>query len=152
MDYSKYQLVHKGDFAMNHMDLLTGFVDISRYDGVTSPDYRVFTLEHQQSTAEYYLNILQMGYLDKLFYPLGQGAANIGRWRLPTEAFNEFVAPCPPKKEQEDITNFISTTFQKIDNLLEKATKAVSLMKERKTALISAAVTGKIDVRDWQKQ
>ena len=35
-----YQLVHKGDFAMNHMDLLTGWVDISKYEGVTSPDYR----------------------------------------------------------------------------------------------------------------
>lgn len=149
MDYSKYQLVYKGDFAMNHMDLLTGFVDISKYDGVTSPDYRAFTLEHKESSPEYYLNILQMGYLDKLFYPLGQGAAHIGRWRLPTEAFNEFVAPCPPKNEQIEITNFISETFNKIDDLLEKATKAVSLMKERKTALISAAVTGKIDVRDW---
>lgn len=29
---------------MNHMDLLTGWVDISKYEGVTSPDYRVFVL------------------------------------------------------------------------------------------------------------
>ncbi|MDE1271028.1 restriction endonuclease subunit S [Vibrio aestuarianus] len=150
MDYSKYQLVYQGDYAMNHMDLLTGFVDISKYDGVTSPDYRVFTLEHEHSSTEYYLNILQMGYLDKLFYPLGQGAAHIGRWRLPTEAFNEFLVPCPPNEEQEDITKFISLTFSKVDNLLDKAVYAISLMKERKTALISAAVTGKIDVRDWQ--
>ncbi len=42
MDYSKYQRVFPGEFAMNHMDLLTGFVDISIYNGVTSPDYRVF--------------------------------------------------------------------------------------------------------------
>jgi len=41
-DYSKYQKVKIGDFAMNHMDLLTGWVDISKYKGVTSPDYRVF--------------------------------------------------------------------------------------------------------------
>ena len=42
LDYSKYQLVNRGEFVMNHMDLLTGWVDISDYDGVTSPDYRVF--------------------------------------------------------------------------------------------------------------
>lgn len=150
MDYSKYQLVYKGDFAMNHMDLLTGFVDISKHDGVTSPDYRVFTLEHSQSSNEYYLNILQMGYLDRLFYPLGQGAAHIGRWRLPTEAFHEFMAPCPPQKEQKEIAAFISNTFNKVDKLLNKATNVVSLMKERKVALISAAVTGKIDVRDYE--
>ncbi len=150
MDYSKYQLVYKSDFAMNHMDLLTGFVDISSHDGVTSPDYRVFTLEHKSSVAEYYLRLLQMGYLDKLFYPLGQGAAHIGRWRLPTEAFNEFIAPCPPYEEQKEISHFVNKTHSKIDALLEKAEEAITLMKERKTALISAAVTGKIDVRDWE--
>jgi len=44
MDYSKYQFVEFGDFAMNHMDLLTGYVDISPVLGVTSPDYRVFSV------------------------------------------------------------------------------------------------------------
>ncbi|KOY19378.1 restriction endonuclease subunit S [Vibrio parahaemolyticus] len=151
MDYSKYQLVYKGDFAMNHMDLLTGFVDISSHNGVTSPDYRVFTLEHRTSVAEYYLRLLQMGYLDKLFYPLGQGAAHIGRWRLPTEAFNEFLAPCPPYEEQKEISKFVKDTHDKIDALLEKAEGAIILMKERKSALISAVVTGKIDVRDWSQ-
>ena len=48
MDYSKYQLVHIGDFAMNHMDLLTGYVDISKYHGVPSPDYRVFAIEDSE--------------------------------------------------------------------------------------------------------
>ncbi|KCZ59444.1 hypothetical protein HY36_17865, partial [Hyphomonas atlantica] len=43
-DYSKYQHLHRGEFAMNQMDLLTGWVDISKFDGVTSPDYRVFAL------------------------------------------------------------------------------------------------------------
>ena len=45
MDYSKYQLVNIGDFLMNHMDLLTGFIDISKFKGVTSPDYRVFSIK-----------------------------------------------------------------------------------------------------------
>lgn len=40
LDYSKYQLVEVGDFAMNHMDLITGGVDIAQSRGVTSPDYR----------------------------------------------------------------------------------------------------------------
>ncbi|GIU13946.1 restriction endonuclease subunit S [Shewanella morhuae] len=152
MDYSKYQLVYQGDYAMNHMDLLTGFVDISNYDGVTSPDYRVFTLEHKMSESSYYLRLLQMGYLDKLFYPLGQGAAHIGRWRLPTEAFNEFLAPCPPYEEQKEISHFVNKTHNQIDALLGKAESAINLMKERKTALISATVTGKIDVRNWRPQ
>ena len=151
MDYSKYQIVNKGDFAMNHMDLLTGFVDISNYDGVTSPDYRVFTLEDKNSISEYYLYFMQMGYINKLFFPFGQGAAHIGRWRLPTEAFNEFCAPCPPELEQKSISSFIQSNLEKINHLEEKARNAIGLMQERRTALISAAVTGKIDVRGWKK-
>jgi len=150
MDYSKYQIVNKGDYAMNHMDLLTGFVDISMYDGVTSPDYRVFTLEEQNSIPDYYLAFLQMGYINKLFFPFGQGAAHIGRWRLPTEAFNEFLAPCPPEQEQRDIASFIIKKLEQMLVLEEKAKAAIKLMQERRTALISATVTGKIDVRNWQ--
>jgi type I restriction enzyme S subunit len=150
MDYSKYQFVDKGDFAMNHMDLLTGFVDISKYVGVTSPDYRVFTLEEKNSVPQYFLAFLQMGYINKLFFPFGQGAAHIGRWRLPTEAFNEFLAPCPPKAEQAGIAEFIIKNLEQMAALEDKAKIGIALMKERRTALISAAVTGKIDVRNWQ--
>ena len=50
--YANYQLVHKGDFAMNHMDLLTGWVDISKYEGVTSPDYRVFVLNDKNGMED----------------------------------------------------------------------------------------------------
>lgn len=59
-DYSNYQLVYPGDFAMNHMDLLTGWVDISQYEGVTSPDYRVFVnRDTGRFCSEYYKFIFQ---------------------------------------------------------------------------------------------
>jgi type I restriction enzyme S subunit len=148
MDYSKYQLVHQGEFAMNQMDLLTGFVDISKYEGVTSPDYRVFTLEDKDSVPEYHLFYLQMGYLNRLFYPFGHGAAHLGRWRLPTKAFREFVAPCPPKEEQEEIANYIFRSLERNNLIHNKVMSAIQLLKEYRTALISAAVTGKIDVRE----
>lgn len=150
MDYSKYQQVDVGDFAMNHMDLLTGFVDISQFEGVTSPDYRVFTLEDKLAAKGYFLYLLQMGYINKLFFPFGQGAAQLGRWRLPTEAFNEFLAPYPPEGEQKKIEEYVERNLRQIARLESKAVDAICLMKERRTALISAAVTGKIDVRNWQ--
>ncbi|HCH1222646.1 TPA: restriction endonuclease subunit S [Vibrio parahaemolyticus] len=56
----------------------------------------------------------------------------------------------PSSIEQESIAKYLDTQTAKCDLLIEKATNAIQLMKERKTALISAAVTGKIDVRDWQ--
>src|SRR6266446_4036184 len=72
-DYSKYQFVQVGDFAMNHMDLLTGYVDISPIFGVTSPDYRVFAVRNREVCFDrYYLYLFQAGYRNKIFYAFGQ--------------------------------------------------------------------------------
>lgn len=150
MDYSKYQRVLPGDFAMNHMDLLTGYIDISSFDGVTSPDYRVFCVINNEAFHSYYfLYLLQNGYHQKLFFHLGQGSAHLGRWRLPTEAFNEILYPCPILEEQIKIVDFLRMHTTKIDTLIEKQHQQIDLLKERRTTLISAAVTGKIDVRNW---
>ncbi|MNU00479.1 hypothetical protein D3C72_2436140 [compost metagenome] len=53
----------------------------------------------------------------------------------------------PPESEQETILTFITMANQKADQLMWNAESAISLLKERRAALISAAVTGKIDVR-----
>lgn len=61
--------------------------------------------------------------------------------------FNVFI---PPIKEQQDIVEYIDSKTSQMDVLIAKAEKGISFIQERRTALISAAVTGKIDVRDWQ--
>ena len=119
MDYSKYQVVDKGDFAMNHMDLLTGYVDISKFDGVVSPDYRVFTNDSQNADDSYLLKIFQMGYAQKIFFKYGQGVSMLGRWRLPADNFNEFLVPLPPLNEQEKIISFLDNETTKIDQAIE---------------------------------
>ena len=55
--------------------------------------------------------------------------------------------PVPPINEQEEIIKHISEQVHKFDTLIGKQLLAIELMQERRTALISAAVTGKIDVR-----
>jgi type I restriction enzyme S subunit len=56
----------------------------------------------------------------------------------------------PPLEEQDTISHVLDNHVSKFDGLFEKAQSAIALLKERRTALISAAVTGKIDLRDWQ--
>ena len=56
----------------------------------------------------------------------------------------------PAAEEQKAISNYIIEMQNNFDSLTSKAESAIALMQERRTALISAAVTGKIDVRDWQ--
>jgi type I restriction enzyme, S subunit len=61
-----------------------------------------------------------------------------------------FVFALPPLDEQQFIVDFIFKRLDKFRRLIQKAEVAINLMQERRTALISAAVTGKIDVRNWQ--
>ena len=65
----------------------------------------------------------------------------------------QFVkVPILPKGEQDQIINYIENTITRFDLLVSKQLDAISLMQERRTALISAAVTGKIDVRNWKSE
>lgn len=144
-DYSKYQLVEKGDFAMNHMDLLTGYVDISKYDGVTSPDYRVFTRREISTCDRYFLYLFQMGYQQKLFYPYGRGAAQLGRWRLPAGEFNNFYFPVPSTIEQEKIAQFLDVQIARIDQIIAKKEQLVELIKEKRVAIINQTITRGLD-------
>lgn len=146
MDYSKYQIVNIGDFAMNHMDLLTGFVDIAKVQGVTSPDYRVFSLIDKNSDSNFYLYLFQMGYKNQIFFAFGQGSSQLGRWRFPTEEFNKFYFPYPLLEEQQKISKYLDEKLIHFDNTIEKTKQSITKLKEAKEALISQAVTGKIEV------
>ena len=57
------------------------------------------------------------------------------------------TAACPSTEEQLNIVRHLDEEFQKLDGLTTEAQRAIDLLHERRTALISAAVTGKIDVR-----
>ena len=143
--YAHYQIVNVGDFAMNHMDLLTGWVDISRYEGVTSPDYRVFTLTDNTQIPEYFLRVFQMYYSNRVFYAFGQGAANLGRWRLPRENFVKIAIPCPPVELQRKIVDEIATKISKVDALIANQQAQIEKLKQYKQSLITEVVTKGLD-------
>lgn len=54
-----------------------------------------------------------------------------------------------PKNEQQEIVDALNSITKKYDVITDNAMTAITILQERRTALISAAVTGKIDVRDW---
>jgi type I restriction enzyme S subunit len=145
-DYSKYQFVEVGDFAMNHMDLLTGYVDISSMFGVTSPDYRVFAVRDRAVCFDkYYLYLFQTGYRNRIFYAFGQGSSQLGRWRFPTDEFNSFEFPLPPIEEQKNIATFLDHETVKIDALIAEQEQLIALLKEKHQGVISHAVTKGLD-------
>ena len=141
MDYSKYQIVHEGDFAMNHMDLLTGYVDISNHDGVVSPDYRVFINDSNDVDNKYLLKIFQMGYSQKIFFKYGQGVSMLGRWRLPADNFNNFLIPVPSLDEQNKIIAFLESKTTQIDQAITLKQQQIAKLEEYKRIVIQNAVT-----------
>ena len=146
-DYSGYQLVKQGDFAMNHMDLLTGWVDISQFDGVTSPDYRVFCLKKpNESSARYFLYIMQMCYFKQIFYSLAQGVSEFGRCRLQADKFLHYEIMVPPLGEQEEIAAYLDEKVGEIDKLISEKEMLISTMKASKKAMSYEYVTGKKEV------
>ncbi|MBX7224140.1 MAG: restriction endonuclease subunit S, partial [Blastocatellia bacterium] len=91
-------------------------------------------------------------YLASTFHKValeGGAKSTVDSLRMPL--FLNFAFALPPKLEQEQIICFIECETAKIDELIAEAHRAIELLKERRSALISAAVTGQIDVRDWTK-
>jgi type I restriction enzyme S subunit len=67
--------------------------------------------------------------------------------RINVEEIRSFLMPSPPPSEQAEIATFLETESAKFDTLAAEAQRAIDLLQERRTALVSAAVTGQIDVR-----
>ena len=76
----------------------------------------------------------------------GSGGAIQLHFNVGTAA--DIVLPIPPISQQREIAAFLSCETAKVDDLISAAERAMVLLRERRDALISAAVTGKIDVRD----
>ena len=100
------------------------------------------------SLSPYYLLLLlnsTVEFQQRSNFTTGSVSAN-----LSAENVMSYKFALPPIKEQIEIANNLKKVFEKYDKLILKAESAIQLMQERRTALISAAVTGKIDVRNWQ--
>jgi len=69
---------------------------------------------------------------------------------LNTETLGRIRLPLPPVSEQKAILEYVHDVAGQFEALVGAAETGIRLMAERRSALISAAVTGKIDVRNWQ--
>ena len=101
-------------------------------------------LHPQDSLADYWAELIEI--ID--ISPLVSGSAQP---KLTAEALKNLKISFPlDLEERKAIDIFIKHQKVKFDFLISKATNQIELLKERRTALISSAVTGKIDVRNWQ--
>ena len=141
--YEKYISVEKNQICMNPMDLLSGWVDISKYQGLISPAY--YTLDVKKEFDTKFINyFLQSNYLRKTFFKLGKGIAshdNLGRWVLTSEELKNVVIFLPELREQKLISQYLDKKIEQINSLKKKYEKKILFLKEELLILINNSVT-----------
>ena len=120
-------------------------------DNIYLPDrlWQTIFFENIEIDAEYLSHFMTVqGFRDQI--ALGAEGASSSMQNIAKEDYLNINCLLPPLKEQILIREFIEQKLSILNHLNIKAQEAVDRLKERRTALISAAVTGKIDVRNWQ--
>jgi type I restriction enzyme, S subunit len=143
-----YKVCLSGDLVINTLWAWMGAMGVSPVDGIASPAYNVY-----EPGA-----LLEPSYVDALVrlpvfaqevtrYSKGVWSS---RLRLYPEGFFEVFLPVPSRSEQRAIVAHIANETNKLDKLRVATERSTVLLKERRAALIAAAVSGQIDTPDAQ--
>jgi type I restriction enzyme, S subunit len=142
-----YQSVRNGDLVIHSMDAFAGAIGVSDSDGKCTGEYVVCEPIFSDVNNFYYGLFLREMALAKYILAICPSV----RERAPRFRFNTFkevILPVPPIEEQNEIVAYIGKETRNIDIIRERVQRSIELLKEYRSALISAAVTGKIDVRE----
>lgn len=142
---SIYQLVHPGWLVTNRMKAWQGSVGISSLRGIVSGHYICFAPLHQESHD--YLNWLFRSPRYAVGYGLISRGVRIGQAEIDNDDYRVLPVVVPPLDEQRAIADYLRDQTSKIDSLVEQTEAFIQLALERRSAVITAAVTGQIDVR-----
>jgi type I restriction enzyme S subunit len=149
-DRSIYKQVRPGDLVYNMMRAWQGAFGAARVEGMVSPAYVVARPRKEICTAfvEFMLRTPQA--IEQMRRH-SKGVTDF-RLRLNWDEFKNIMVALPPKAEAYSICEDIGKIIQEHGDLAAEAQRAIVLLRERRTALISAAVTGRIDVRDFKQE
>lgn len=144
-----YKKVTANEIVVNRMRAAIGLIAMSPQDGLVSPDYAVFQCEPDVD-PQYFTHLFKIELLQAVFRSesTGLGTGSSGFLRLYSENFLSLWFPYPSLLEQQEIVDYIARETAKLDALRSATERTITLLKERRAALIAAAVTGQIDVRE----
>ncbi len=145
-DRTKYKRVAPNDLAYNMMRAWQGAFGAVTVDGLVSPAYVVAEPMFEFRTA-YIENLLRTPIAIEEMRRYSRGIADF-RMRLYWDYFRDLKVCFPPLEEQDKILSMITRETARIDLLTEKTQHSIDLLKERRAAFITAAVTGQIDLRE----
>jgi type I restriction enzyme S subunit len=121
----------------------TAVVD-KRFHGANCID--LIIVRQSPSFNSHYLSYLANSNFAQTQFELGSGGAIQQHFNVGTAANLQVLAP--PLVEQQEIVNFLNNKVNQMNNLINKVQESINLLQQQRSALVTAAVTGKIDVRE----
>ena len=139
-----YKICLSGDLVINTMWAWMGAMGVSSLDGIVSPAYNVYE-PRARLDPSYVDALVRLPAFAQEVTRYSKGVWS-SRLRLYPEGFFAVSLPVPPLSEQREIVAHIANETCKLDGLRDATKRTTVLLKERRAALISAAVTGQINM------
>ena len=142
-DWSNYKRVCKGDLVYNKMRLWQGAIGLSPHDGIVSPAYVVLQPQIQLS-GKFYEYLFKSPAFVTEAGRYSQGLCD----DMNSCRFDDFKSAeviMPPLQDQQEITRCLDRETTRIDALITKKTRFIELLREKRQALITQAVTKGLD-------
>ncbi len=139
-----YKICLSGDLVINTMWAWMGAMGVSSLDGIVSPAYNVYE-PRARLDPSYVDALVRLSAFAQEVTRHSKGVWS-SRLRLYPEGFFAVSLPVPPLSEQREIVAHIANETCKLDGLRDATERTAVLLKERRAALISAAVTGQINM------
>ena len=140
-----YKRCSSGDLVINTMWAWMGALGVARQSGVVSPAYGVYRFDRTVADPRYLEHVYRSpAYVAEMTrYSKGVWTS---RLRLYPDAFLALSAPVPPLAEQREIVAAIDAATRRDNELAKVLQSSIALLRERRQAVITAAVTGTLQV------
>jgi type I restriction enzyme, S subunit len=142
-DYTEYPVIEPGTFVLNPMDLIAGWVAISKFQGRVSAAYFSFQFkesEQERFDARYFEFVLQAYYTQRILNPFGVGLGRSeyggGRWTLNRQTLGTIPFPVPSKSEQMEIVKYLESELSQIHELILAKERLIALLEERRVVAL----------------
>lgn len=142
-DLSAYQLVEPGDLAINKMKAWQGSVGVSSYRGIVSPAYFIYKASHNEE-SRYIHYLFRCDRYISGYLSMSKGI-RVNQWDLDPDNHARMPVVLPPLDEQQEIVGVLDRETTRIDALIAKKTRFIELLKEKRQAVITKAVTKGLD-------
>lgn len=150
-ELSHYKVCSQGDLVVNRMRAFQGALGLAPEDGLVSPDYAVLNVRPDVDAGWLAAAMKTPSFVAEMAQRVkGIGSADLGNARTPrinVADLGEIRVDVPDVDRQVDQRADVQVQSERIDRLVLEAELFIKFARERRSALITAAVTGQIDVR-----